>query len=572
MNCKSVCKLLDEYIDRYCDDATAARVRVHLDKCEVCATEYETRLQLRAAMRSFPVPVRADAQWLKIEAFVLNEIKDIHQEKKVIPFKKTISLQLRVAAVLVLVLFAAIPFIVNQMSNYKGDSQFVSALPQLISSEGMVSLNGTLCSDLNKNLEIGSVIATNPSSQVIIQADSGSRIKLAEKSSVRVKSFSKKNQTFQLEYGAVSVHVTKRMDDQLFSVKTSNAVCEVVGTRFSVQFSGDSTKPTTVLSVKEGCVRFRTNDGTAVLVNSGERCCISGSSIGEKVSEVVEKPIVNNPVSKKSIESIIQTHDKLIFSEKRALNGDTNLSGVNYVELTRQTDSLIEKENFSAALQSIEKIISSSVLKPDQLYDATMKKVRIMKRLQRYQDAAILLESVASGKFRKEYCGNALYQLAIVQKKELKNTEKAIVTLQKYISEHSDGVMISDAYYSLAEILHERADYKGEASVYNQYIESAGAAEGSQRAVYALASLYSKELHDCNRALGLFTHLEKSDPKGLYAEDALFWKANCLNAQGKANLAIAAYKEYLERYPAGRWVMDAKARTMTKNDPGAQVR
>jgi TolA-binding protein len=538
----------------------------------MCSTEYETRLQLRAAMRSFPVPVRADAQWRKIEHFVLSEIEHVNQEKKIVPLKTTIHLQWRVAAALILVFFAAIPFIHNRMSNHHGDAQIVSVLPQLVSAEGTVSLNGVLCSELNKNLDIGSVISTTSGSQVVIQADSGSHLKLTEKSSVRVKSFSKKNQTFQLNYGTVSVHVAKRKEDQLFSVKTQNAVCEVVGTRFSVEFNGDSAKPLTVLSVKEGCVRFRTLDGNAVLVKSGESCSINGTAIGEKVGEVVEKGAVTNPVSKKSIESTIQVHDKMVFAEKRTSGSDSTISGSDYNGLTRVSDSLIEKENFSAALQSIERVISSSALKPDQLYDATMKMVRIMKRLQRYQDAALLLESIAVGKFRKEYCGNALYQMAIIQKKELKNSEKAIVTLRKYISEYSDGVMISDAYYSLAEILHEKNDFKAEASVYNQYIESFGTTEDAQRAVYALATLYSKELHDCNRALGLFTHLEKSDPKGLYAEDALFWKANCLNAQGKVNLAIAAYKEYLERYPGGRWVMDAKARTMTKNDPGDQVK
>jgi TolA-binding protein len=523
-------------------------------------------------MRSFPVPVRDDAQWRKIEIFVLNEIEHVTQEKRTVPFKRAFSLQLRVAAVLILVLFAAIPFIRNQLTNRSGDSQLVLVMPQVISAEGPVSLNGVLCSDFNKNLDIGSVVSTTTGSKVVIQADSGSHINLAEKSSVRVKSFSKKNQTFQLDYGFVSVHVAKRDDDQLFSVKTQNAVCEVVGTRFTVEFTGDSAQPSTVLSVKEGCVRFRAINGNAVLVNSGESCSINGTAIVEKVFKNADKRTIVDSTAKKSIESVIRLQDKKLFAEKSTSNKDHSLSGADYTELTRESDSLIEKENFTDALQSIEKVISSAILKPDQLYDATMKKIRIMKWLQMNQDVAALLENVAQGNFRKEYCGNALYQLAMLQEKELKNNEKAIETLRKYISVHSDGMMISDAYYSLAEILHEKKDYKSEAAVYSQFIESFGTIEGAQRAVYALASLYSKELGDCNRALGLFTHLEESNPKGLYAEDALFWKANCLNAQGKAAMAIAAYKEYLERYPGGRWVMDAKARTMTKNDPGDQMR
>lgn len=571
MNCKSVCKLLDEYIDRYCDVISAARVREHLDKCDMCATEYETRLQLRAAMRSFPVPVRDDAQWSKIEDFVLSEIDHITQDKRVVSFKRTIPLQLRVAAVLLLVLFAAIPFIRNQINNPHGDSEILSAMPQLVSTEGSVVLDGVPFSDGKKNLEIGSVISTTSGSQVVIQADSGSRIKIAEKSSVRVKTFSRKNQTFQLDYGVVSVQVTKRKEDQLFSVKTQNAVCEVIGTRFSVEYTGDSTTPATVLSVNEGCVRFRTTDGNSVLVNSGESCSINGTTIGQKIVRGADSGSIDRKESIKSIESVVRNQDKKLIAEKWS-GRDNTLSSAEYIELTRESDSLIEKENFSSALQSIEQVISTSVLKPDQLYDATMKKVRIMKRLHRNQDAATLLEKIATGNFRKEYCGNALYLLAMLEAKELKNSEKAIETLRKYISIHSDGVMISDAYYSLAEILHAKKDFKAEVSVYSKYIESFGTTDGAQRAVYALASLYSKELNDCNRALGLFTHLEKSNPKGEYAEDALFWKANCLNAQGKANMAIAAYKEYLERYPSGRWVMDAKARTMTTNDPGDQLR
>ncbi len=571
MNCKSVCKLLDEYIDKYCDDSTSARVREHLDKCDSCSTEYEARLHLRAAMRSFPVPAKADAQWQKIENFVKNEIEHITLEKRVVPFKKTVSLQLRVAAVLLLMLFAAIPFIRNQMRNHQGGYQ-QPVLPQLVRAEGTVSLNGIICSDQSKNLNIGSVVSTTTGSQVIIQADSGSSIKLEEKSSIRVKTFSKKSQTFQLDYGVVSVHVAKRREDQLFSVKTKNAVCEVVGTRFSVKFTGDSAKPATILTVNEGCVRFRTLDGNAVLVNSGESCSINGSAIEEKVPVSTEKKAVGDLLSKKAIESVIRTQDKKLVAEKRASRNDLSLTVSDYIGLTRETDSLIDMDKFSDALQSIDKIMSSPALKPDQLYDATMKKVRILKRLQKYQDVAVLLERIATGNFRKEYCGNALYQLAILQEKELKNNDKAIEMLRKYVSLHSDGVMISDAYYSLAEILHQKKDFKAEATVYNQYIDAFGNTDGAQSAVYALASLYSKELNDCNRALGLFTHLEKSNPKGEYAEDALFWKANCLNAQGKAAMAIEAYKEYLERYPGGRWVMDAKARTMAKNDPGAQGR
>jgi TolA-binding protein len=128
--------------------------------------------------------------------------------------------------------------------------------------------------------------------------------------------------------------------------------------------------------------------------------------------------------------------------------------------------------------------------------------------------------------------------------------------------------MISDAYYSLTEILHEKKDYSGEAAIYSKYIETFGSAEGNQRAVYALAKLYSSELHDCSRALGLFTHLAETYPNGQYTEDALFWKANCLHVQGMANQAIRAYREYLEKYPAGKWSMDAKARTTAINETG----
>jgi outer membrane protein assembly factor BamD (BamD/ComL family) len=35
-----------------------------------------------------------------------------------------------------------------------------------------------------------------------------------------------------------------------------------------------------------------------------------------------------------------------------------------------------------------------------------------------------------------------------------------------------------------------------------------------------------------------------------------------------ANQAIRAYREYLEKYPAGKWSMDAKARTTAINETG----
>jgi TolA-binding protein len=568
MNCKSAGHFIDEFIDGYCDAEKASQIKEHLDSCIICTDAYDSQLQIRSAMRSFSVPSKTDQQWLSLEKSILSEIEHISPQIKTIPFKPAGLMQWRVAAVFILFLLGSIPFVYNGLKEWEKSNSFAGA-PKVISIEGSVALNGSVCADQHKlpEVKVGEMIATNIKSSVTIKADSGSNLTVSEKSAISLKSFSRKNQTFQLDYGKVAVQVAKRQKDQLFSVKTRNAVCEVVGTKFSVEFAGDSSSQTTLLKVLEGCVRFRTLDGNAVLVNSGEQCSINGGLIGRKVAAPSNDSILENG-NKKTFEDIVRRGDKKLINELKPTENDNYLSAAEYISYISGADTLIEKNDYTGALQVVDRIISTSPLKSDQRYDASMKKARILKSLKQYTNVAAVFENVANGNFRNEYKGNALYQYAMLQKNELKNVNKSIEALKKYISLHTDGLMISDAYYSLAEILHEKKDYSGEASVYTKYIEAFGSAESNQRAVYALAKLYSSELHDCSRALGLFTHLADTYPKGPYTEDALFWKANCLHVQGMAIQAIRAYKEYLEKYPTGRWSMDAKARTTAINDAG----
>jgi TolA-binding protein len=569
MKCKSIDHLIDEFIDGNCDAKITSQVKEHLDFCVVCSDEYASRLQIQLAMSSFPVSFKTNEQWRSIETRILNELDTITPQAKTVSFKTTFSSQLRVAAVLVLFLLASLPFIYFRFHHSK-DAGSLAFAPQVISLEGAVELNGVVCSDITKlpEVNVGEVVSTNSNSSAIIKADSGSQLTVKEKSAIRVKAFSKKNRTFQLDYGKVAVNVAKRKDDQLFSIKTRNAVCEVVGTRFSVEFTGDSSSPATVLSVLEGCVRFRTNDGNAILVNSGEQCAINGGSIGKKEISIEKEPRIT-PEQEKTIEAAIRAGDKKLIDGSRNPNSKDYLPVAEYIKQISGTDSSIDRNDFNGALKKVDNVIATSLLKPDQLYDANMKKARILKLLKRHSDVARVLEAVADGNFRSEYKGNALYQYAMLQKNELNNSVKAADALKKYISDHKDGLMISDAIYSLAEILHEKKDYSGEAAVYNQYIELSGNTESTQRAVYELARLYSTELNDCSRALGLFTHLSDKYPQGAYSEDALFWMAKCLQVQGKVAQAINAYKEYLHRYPEGKWAMDVKARTTARSETGA---
>lgn len=563
MKCTLVDHLIDEFIDGSCDAAITSQVKEHIDSCIPCSDEYASRLQIRSAMRSFPVSSKTDAQWRAIENQILNEIESVTPGSRTVSFKKpfTFATQLRVAAVLLLFLFASIPLVYYRLHHPQNGSALASA-PQVISLEGAVELNGIAFSNSNSfsEVKVNEVISTSAKSSAVIKTDSGSHLTVKEKSAIRVKSFSKKNRTFQLDYGKVAVSVAKRKSDQLFSVKTRNAVCEVVGTRFSVEFTGDSSAPATLLSVLEGCVRFRTNDGDAVLVNSGEQCTINGTSIGKKERSIGEDAVITSG-QKNAIEAVIRAGDKKLVTGSGNHNSNEYVSVAEYVKQVSGVDSSIERDDYTGALRKIDDIMANSLLKPDQHYDANMKKARILKYLKRYSDVASVLEEVANGNYRTEFKGNALFQYAMLQKNELNNSKKAVETLRKYIDAHKDGLMITDAFYTLAEVLHEKKEYSAEAAVYNQYIELFGTASSAQRAVYELARLYSTELNDHSRAFGLFAHLSDVYPEGPYSEDALFWKAKSLQAQGKAAQEIIAYKEYLGKYPNGRWAMDAKART-----------
>ena len=133
------------------------------------------------------------------------------------------------------------------------------------------SLDGTPLTDHAPVLTPGHVVTTAANSSVLIQIDSGSGLLLREKSRIYVKSADQKNVHIYLMEGSVLATVSHRRADQNFFVETSDALCSVVGTVFSVTRTITDSDSSTTLAVHEGRVAFADplHASVATLVSAG---------------------------------------------------------------------------------------------------------------------------------------------------------------------------------------------------------------------------------------------------------------------------------------------------------------
>jgi TolA-binding protein len=86
--------------------------------------------------------------------------------------------------------------------------------------------------------------------------------------------------------------------------------------------------------------------------------------------------------------------------------------------------------------------------------------------------------------------------------------------------------------------------------------------------LYSLARIYSRDMQDCDKALSIYSQIESEFPNSNFAEDALFWKAECLFQLKRISQSVSAYKQYLTRYPDGKWVTEAQIRSGYKITAG----
>ena len=452
-------------------------------------------------------------------------------------------------------------------------------------------------------IKSGKKVRTSENSALNFQVDKISSIDLMKNTSLEIVSCTEDVQVFKLEQGDLLAQVGKSSSGRVFRVETPNASCEIVGTRFSISVYQDTTflQVISVLSVFEGRVKFTAANGKEVFVDSGQfvkainDSCGSAISFDQKAKTVKTKSvyafqIITHPASA-LVEidgqyagitplkgSALQGEHQISITRNgyRSWSGKINLSKTtnkkfeialeseiispsDQAELT-VVSALIESGHIDSALYQLREIyLKSSV--SDNLRAAALKKTAMCYKLSgKTHEAIATLESIVKGPFSDNYKESALFQIASLRSSEFSDYVGAIKDLQKYIKDYPEGIWAEEAHFNLAELLYIQKNYRGSVSTYKRIISDYPNSSRISDALYSLAKIFSRDLDDCENALKLFGRVETDFPKCKFAEDAVFWKADCLLRQGRATQAIEEYGKYLSKYPEGKWVAEAGAR------------
>jgi len=147
---------------------------------------------------------------------------------------------------------------------------------------------------------------------------------------------------------------------------------------------------------------------------------------------------------------------------------------------------------------------------------------------------------------------NALYELGLVRLHLEKDTAGALAAWQEYRDRFPAGQLATEVDLSVLAAL-ERAGRVAEAVREGESFLAARSQSERGGEVHALLGSLLQQRGDCARAL---PHLEAgaqallSDAR---ADELAYRRALCLRALGSKEVAASALREYLERFPAGRF-------------------
>jgi|GEM_PF-5272962 len=462
----------------------------------------------------------------------------------------------------------------------------------------------------------GRSIRTDDKSSLEIQVDKKSSIRLGRNSNVSVADLAAGKTVFTLKKGDLAARVSKRNAGELFIIQTPNAVCEVIGTRFDVTTQHDSYRKRfiTTLVVHEGTVKFGSLN-YKLPVKAGSAIAMFGDSLG--VLTMSDDPLIRQlyrepgrglytinstpdqalvlidgiPVgftplcgsasfgshtvtclkkgfgkssgtltvdagSNVALELSLGTYDKDNGYGRSSLAASTTLDNPLLLDATEQ----MVVGNYAEALSILEPLCSDKSVQSDIRASALSKAARCNKYLQNYPAAINMLNRIVDGKYTMEQRGAALFERATMYRTSLHEAKCAISDYKRYLDEFKDGIWSEEASRSLAELLYLVKDYAGAASEYRKYCDVHCKGLECEQVLYRLGTIYANNLSDPARALDVFNRLLLENPQSEFADDAVFWSADCLMRQGHASRAMAEFEKYTRRYPNGKWFAEAKTR------------
>jgi len=273
-----------------------------------------------------------------------------------------------------------------------------------------------------------------------------------------------------------------------------------------------------------------------------------------------------------------QSSDKGVFTKERTLSLNDTMEVAQGVltkedkapEAYNKASAMMNKGQCEEALPILLSVTENPKVHNKYRAAAWNKVVSCYKRLQKYEAALAALQKIVKDYPQSVYVEAAIFNIATINANNLENFGDAIASLNTYIDKYPEGVLAEEAYVMLGEILYLRKEYKEAARVYEQYITYFGDSKQIDKPLYSLAHIYTQNLQNCERAMALYTQLIKEFPSGRYADDATFWRANCLYRTGRISRAIKEYNAYINNFPNGSWITEAKIRLNGIKTAGAK--
>lgn len=571
MKCIQVKKHLYSYTDNTSDDNLRNSIETHLNECQSCMSEYDSIKSILGLMHQLPVPEKNNQQWQSMQQSILSQIAknndkfSIYKNKYLHFIPRTFS-KWAVAALLVFSIVSI--FTISLSLNSQSGFENLFSLPRIVDVQGLAYSQNLSDSGLSKPIDLksnhisGNIIKTSSQATLKLQTDDKSFLDISENTSIHINECSIKKQLFTLKQGKVTANVGKRKSGQIYQIQTPNATCEVIGTRFSLSYENqsDTLKSKTILYVLEGKVLFRITNGRSVFVDSGETAVATSDTIF---------PLTQNGYLKTSIKSSENYLKDRIKNTKGSSSISKQPCKYPKTDLYSSITSLIDSGDLDKAILELSKIYSNPNKSNEMRIYAMQKEAWCWKMKKNYSKSIALFQRIIKEAESSKQKESALFQIASIRHLEMNDFDGAIKDLQQYINDFPHGIWAEEVTFTLAELLHLKKNHLKAADIYKSIVINYPKSSKFENALYSLARLYSRDLSDCDRAVEIYSRLETQFPNGSYTEDALFWKAECLFLQKRITQSLSAFQQYLQKYPNGKWVTEARIRSGISVTAGA---
>lgn len=610
-------------------------IQTHLNRCAACSTYRQKLSTLIEQLPLVAVTLPTEEQWQKMHSSILSAVaatkKPTHKQT-ITSFRRAAPLRRVVALLFLSAVLAGSFMLVSRYQQHTNSSIFASAtqsgFPQIVTVQGeaygsrprffgLLPHQFALASQ--QAITNKQPIWTGNASTINIAIDKQSSIVFEARTRAVFDTCTALTQHISLATGTLVAQVGKKRNGQHFQIKTANALCEVVGTRFKIATKFDHTKNLhiTTVSVFAGTVRFGTGSSTH-LIRAGYQSVAYGDTLSPITA--LQPTIQTAAVTEHGVFSVTSTPSAALVTLDDSVIGITPCFG----KVTRQKHRLqISKEGFLPFLHTLNLATDSltnlrAILVPttsprltvkqeqdtsdngflsrsEQLLGAgsfrkalvtldsvqdephataaekaeALSKIALCyKQLGKIDSALIILNHIVAGAFSEKQRGSALFQIASLQYSQLHNVAAAVTAYKQYIEEYKNGIWTEEAYLTLAELYLIQKNYTTASLVYTAFISNYPQSPQLSAALFGVATMYAHHLNNCSSAIPLFSRLLTEFSKNEYSEDALFWRADCLYREGRISQSLTEYNNYLATYPNGTWVQDTRNRLRKNTEVG----